>query len=120
MRRNIKSVDRRSRQLQAIVRERTIIGSDIKIAFKVYCLATIRLGFIALLQNRASIYCLARNRAWIYCLANRCLEYIALEHHGFDHHAFIGSEKSTRLPNAQAKLRAEGAVLAHVVFPQEP
>jgi hypothetical protein len=70
MRRNIKSVNRRSRQLQAIVRERTIIGSDIKIAFKVYCLATIRLGFIALLQNRASIYCLARYRALIKLLWN--------------------------------------------------
>jgi hypothetical protein len=65
MRRNIKSVNRWSRQLQAIVRERAIIGSDIKIAFKVYCLATIRLEYIALHQNRASIYCLARYRALI-------------------------------------------------------
>ena len=58
-----------------------------------------------MLQNRASIDCLARNRPWNYCLPNRCLDYIALGRHGFDHHAFIGSEKLTRLPNAQAKLR---------------
>ena len=91
--RQARSVNRRSRQLQAIVREQTILRSDTMIAFKIYCLATIRFGFIASLQNRASVYCLSttrpirfgfiasfQNRASMYCLAHHKTWYYCLAH----------------------------------------